>query len=264
MLDGVESRNLPRFARPSSSRRLTKAERERLLRDYFEHYRSISAADPDLLSQKLPRDCFDELLTVIGGILQRRAADLAVHPGPVRDFLERNTLPASVAELLPPDFRAFCLALNALKQWVAAEQQATDRYLLGGNARGELRNVAGTCVATGRALESGCELHHPVRDGRPPIPLCPDAHDKIEKQQSKAEASDDPNFPIIAQIRRETHNSWLNLRKGCQDLLGAQVSFETPAVRAGARAFVRKVINATGLSLQQIIDFLDSNDLGLE
>jgi len=197
-------------------------------------------------------------------VLLQHTRDLAVQPGPVQNFLELNGLPPSVAQLLPPDFRAFCLALNALKQWVSAEQQATDRYLLGGNARGELRATAGSCIMMRRSLEGDCELHHPVRDGRPPIPLCHEAHDQIEKQQSNADTSANPSYLVISKIRRETHNSWTNLRKACLDLMGEKVNFGTPAVRNGARGFARKVVNATNLSFDQIIDFLDSHELGLE
>ena len=50
--------------------------------------------------------------------------------GSVREFLNTNPLPPATAPLLTDEFRTFCLALNALKQWVAAEQAATDRYLV--------------------------------------------------------------------------------------------------------------------------------------
>jgi hypothetical protein len=252
------------YKRPKSRTTLTKAQREGLLREYFDHYRTIAKNNPALLNQKLPREISKALLDVIGGVLLEQTKDLAVKPGPVREFLELNSLPPSLASLLPSDFRAFCLVLNSLKQWVGAEQQATDRFLLGGNARGELRAIAGSCIVTGKSLDGDCELHHPVRDGRPPVPLCHKAHDEIEKQQAKADASSDPNFPTISNIRAERKNSWRNLRRGCLDLLGREVKHSTPAVGAGARAFARKVSKATGLSFEQIIDFLDSNDLGPE
>lgn len=132
------------------------------------------------------------------------------------------------------------------------------------NARNELRAIAGSCIATAKSLDGDCELHHPVRDGRPPIPLCQEAHDEIERQQSRADASSDPNFLIISKIRHQNNNSWRNLRRGCLELLGEKVNHSTPAVGAGARAFARKVSNATGLRFEQIIDFLDLNELGLE
>jgi hypothetical protein len=264
MSDLTEAHWTPAYKRPKSSITLTKLERQHLLGEYFTNYRSIANENPTLLNQKLPRVVFKDLLNVLGGVLLQQARDISVKPGPVRDFLELNTLPPSLAPLLPPDFRAFCLALNALKQWVAAEQQATDRFLLGGNARDELKTMAASCIVTGKSLNDDCELHHPVRDGRPPIPLCHEAHDDIEKQQSRADASADPDFRTISNIRRERNNSWSHLRKGCLELLGQKVKHSTPAVGAGARAFARKVSNATGLSFERIIDFLDAHDLGLE
>jgi hypothetical protein len=217
-----------------------------------------------LLNQKLPREAFKALLDNIGSLLLEKTKALADQPGPVQDFLERNGLPPSVARMLPPDFRAFCLALNALKQWVAAEQQATDRYLLGGKARNELRAIAESCIVTGRSLDGGCELHHPVRDGRPPIPLCHEAHDRIERQERTDDASPDVNFTIISKIRRQSNNSWKNLRKGCRELLGEKVGHSTPAVGAGARAFARKAATDTGLNFGEIVNLLDRYDLGLD
>jgi len=76
------------------------------------------------------------------------------------------------------------LAINSLKQWVVAEQGATDRYLLGGAARDLCREATDTCLVTGAVLTNGIELHHPVRDGRPPIPLSKEGHASIEGQSS--------------------------------------------------------------------------------
>ena len=102
-----------------------------LLERYYGEYRAWAAEDPSQLNRKVPREAFDELLNRAGALLLEQAAVLATTPGPVREFLEQNPLPLSLAGKLPDEFRAFTLALNALKQWVAAEQAATDRYLLG-------------------------------------------------------------------------------------------------------------------------------------
>jgi hypothetical protein len=260
----TEEPQMAEYKRPKSQIVLTKAQREGLLREYFDHYRAIAKKNPALLNQKLPRDVYKALLHVMGSVLLAQTKDLAAKPGPVREFLELNSLPPSLAPLLPPDFRAFCLALNALKQWVSAEQHATDRYLLGGNARDELRAIAGSCIVTGRSLDGDCELHHPVRDGRPPIPLCHDAHSQIEQQGPKEDPSSDTSFSIISQIRSQNNNSWKNLRKGCLDLTGEKVKHSTPAVRAGALAFARKASKATGLTFTEIVRLLDSYKLGLD
>ena len=88
----------------------------------------IAANNQALLSQKISRDAFKELLDRIGALLIEESHVLASESGPVREFLELNVLPASFSDLLPAHFRAFCLVLNALKIWVSAEQAATDRY----------------------------------------------------------------------------------------------------------------------------------------
>jgi hypothetical protein len=251
------------YKRPKNQITLTKSQREGLLREYFDHYRRMARDNPALLNQKLPRETYKALLDIIGRVLLERTKDLAFKPGPVREFIELNSLPPSLGSLLPPDFRAFCLALNALKQWVSAEQHATDRYLLGGNARNDLRAIAGSCIVTGRSLDGDCELHHPVRDGRPPVPLCHDAHDRIEQQGTTEDDSSDSNFSVISKIRRQNNNSWKSLRKGCLDLMGEQVKHSTSAVRAGALSFARKSSNATGLTFGEIIDLLDTYSLGL-
>jgi hypothetical protein len=86
--------------------------------------------------------------------------------------LEVNPLPDVLQGLLPDDFRVYCLALKALKQWLAAEQAAADRYLLGGKAQQACLDAADSCVVTGEPV-AGDEitLHYPVHDGRPPIPI---------------------------------------------------------------------------------------------
>jgi hypothetical protein len=115
MLDATEAKPPPRYTRPKNSIALSKADRESLLKEHFQYYRMVSATDPNLLNQKLPRDVSKGLLDLLGGVLLHETKDLAAKPGPVKDFLELNRLPPSLAQLLPPDFRVFCLALNALK-----------------------------------------------------------------------------------------------------------------------------------------------------
>ena len=176
------------YNRPKSNHSLDKAQRVTLLQSYFDHYREIAKVDKQALNQKLSREASDDLLDQIGCLLLAHATEAANTPGPVCDFLARNPLPKSLERLLPDDFRAFCLALNALKQWLAAEQAATDRYLLGGKAREECRAEATTCVVTGEAIARGqAVLHHPVRDGRPPIPLSKRGHAELEGQAGSAD-----------------------------------------------------------------------------
>jgi len=74
---------------------------------------------------------------------------------------------------------------------VAAEQSATDRYLFGGASRKLCRAAADSCLVSGDHLGPDCELHHPVRDGRPAIPLSKHGHGLIEGQISSE--GDDPS-----------------------------------------------------------------------
>jgi hypothetical protein len=261
MSDITQAQPACAYRRPRNGFSLTKAQRRELSNYYFQHYRTIATTNPTLLNQKLSREVFDELLDAVGGLLLQGTKELAAKPGPLRDFLELNTLPPPLARLLPTDFRAFCLALNALKQWVSREQLATDRFLLGGNARDELRAISGSCIVTGNSLEGGCELHHPIRDGRPPIPVCHEAHDQIEQQQPKIDSSMNPNLVLMSKIRKERNNSWKNLQRGCLDLLGEKVNHSTASVGAGSRSFARKVSQATGLNLREILDLMKQNDL---
>lgn len=164
-----------------------------------------------------------------------------------------------MAALLPGEFRAFCLALNAVKQWVAKEQAATDRYLLGGVARALCREAGKTCLVTGEVLGPDAELHHPVRDGRPPIALSKRGHASIDGQVATV-GRDRIGRAIIA-TRGEGNRSWAQLRRGCLDLLGKPVPWPSKASAAGARAFARKTSTAAKVGYVEILTWLDENGL---
>jgi len=176
------------YERPRIDRKPNAEERRQLLQDYVDHYAVVAKDHPELLNQKLPRLVFGNVLDRIGGLLLKEAHKLAKENTQVRDFLADNPPPPSVCRYLSDQFRAFCLLLNSLKQWVSAEQAATDRYFLAGNVRTELRSMLAACIVTGDPLESHTvTLHHPVRDGRPPLPISKKGHAKIEEQTPKAE-----------------------------------------------------------------------------
>jgi len=174
------------YQRKRPGLKLTKSEREELLREHWNFYRAQSKRDPSVLNRKLPRSAFSDLLDELGAIILDRVSEIASRPGAVRQFLDENPLPPALELMLPEDFRVFCLALNALKQWIAAEQAAADRYLLGGRARQECLTAGDVCLVTGDLLGERVELHHPVRDGRPPLPLSIDGHYIIEGQVQKS------------------------------------------------------------------------------
>ena len=248
------------YNRPTNKQKLSKPEKLDLLNDYAEHYRHLMATDKAALNRKVPRELFGDLMDQLGEMLLFESAKIAVDTGPVRKFLNDNPLPQSMKERLPDKFRDFCLALNSLKQWVAAEQAATDRFLLGGNARDLCREAVKTCLVTGIALGQDSELHHPVRDGRPPIPLSKKGHDEIEGQVATMHS--DPISRTLCALKNEKNHSWAQLRRGCLDQLGRQEPWPSKASASGARAFAKKSAAAAGLGYEQILEWLKSNNLG--
>jgi hypothetical protein len=247
------------YRRPTNKRLLSKTAKLDLLKAYTIHYQQVAATDPAALNRKVPRDAFEGLLDRIGEIIVQESESLAISPGVVREFLDANRLPANLAPLLPDAFRVFCLALNSLKQWVVAEQGATDRYLLGGHARQLCREAGGTCVVTGEPLASKVELHHPVRDGRPPIALTKRGHATIEGQTLKS--GHDAMEEALISLRRKRNRSWAHLRRGCLDLIGTPVPWESKGSTADARTFARKAAEATGWRYADILLWLDGKGL---
>jgi hypothetical protein len=249
------------YKRPTNRTPLSNAEKLNLLKDYMQHYRQLTASDVTVLNRKVPRGAFGDLLDRLGEMLLTESVKLTEAMGPVRTFLDANPLPPAMAERLPDNFRVFCLALNSIKQWIAAEQSATDRYLLGGAARELCREAAKTCLVTGSALGQDSELHHPVRDGRPPILLSKNGHALIEDQL--ASVGDDSIGRSLWALKREGNRSWLQLRRGCLDLLGRPEPWPSKASAAGARVFAKKAATAADVGYEQILEWMDNKGLGL-
>lgn len=241
--------------RPVNNAPLSKQDKLRLLKEYAAYYRDAVSADDKALNRKIPREAFADLLDRIGTLLVDESARLATGRGPVREFLGANPLPDRVAPLLPDSFRAFCLALNSLKQWVAKEQAATDRYLLGGLSRQMCREAGAACLVTGEMLGADAELHHPVRDGRPPVLLSKAGHDRIEGQE-RVNATDPIERELVA-LRRKMNLSWAHLRRGCLDLLGTPVVASSKAMASSARSYARKASAATHRDYQELLEWLD-------
>jgi hypothetical protein len=247
------------YKRPTSRGKLSKAEKLDLLRNYNRYYRELYVADETVLNRKIPRGAFADLLNRLGEMLLTESEKLAEAAGPVRTFLRDNPLPPEIAKKLSADFRVFCLALNSLKQWVAVEQAATDRYLLGGHARELCREAVKTCLVMDGALGQDSELHHPVRDGRPPILLSKEGHASIENQRA---SMDDPIGRKLSKLRHETNRSWAQLRRGCLDLVGRPVPWPSRASASGARAFAKRAAAAAG-GYEKILKWMDSRGLGI-
>jgi hypothetical protein len=247
------------YKRALSKSRLSKADKLDLLKQYFEHYRLLAATDRGVLNQKLPREAFNDLLSALGEMLQDESNTLASIEGPIGAFLDDNPLPPALAQRLPREFRVFCLALNALKQWVAAEQSATDRYLLGGDARKLCREATDRCLVSGDMLGADCELHHPVRDGRPAIPLSKRGHDLIEGQVSCD--GDDPIEQALFALRRKGNRSWAQLRRGCLDCIGRPEPGLSKRGAANDRAFASKAAAAANIGYEGILEWLKKKGL---
>jgi len=247
------------YERPENELPLSPEEKPILLKQYFEYYRALSETNPSALNAKLPRSAFEDLLNELGEMLLAKSRSLASIEGPVGTFLDDNPLPSAIAQHLPREYRVFCLALNAIKQWVAAEQSATDRYLLGGTSRKLCCAAADSCLVSGDILGSDCELHHPVRDGRPAIPLSKHGHDLIEGQISSE--GDDPIGQALSKLRREGNRSWAQLRRGCLDLTGQSEPGTSKRGAANDRAFARKAAVAANVSYEEIREWLNENGL---
>ena len=70
-------------------------------------------------------------------------------------------------------------------------------------------------------------------------------------------------FERMKGVRAQTHQSWVNIRKGVQALQGKpHKDFGTPNVGNTAKSCVRRISKETGLSLAQIENVLDERRLG--
>lgn len=241
------------YKRYKSEKILSKQEKVNLMAEYIDYYNKIiNEQGIEKLNVKISRKVFDNILDEIGSILNKQAIKIANEDGPVKDFLHANPLPNHMKELLPDDFRVFTLILNSLKQWVSAESAATDKFLLGHTAKQICKTAVDRCIVTGGELGEKPELHHPMRDGRPPILLSKKGHDLIEQNNCGDIDEEDDDWNVIKRIRAEKRQSWVQLREGCNAILT-----ESMNCRTGAKSFANKVIKETGLSVTEVIDMLD-------
>ncbi len=254
--DRIELGPVMSYVRPELDVPIPAAQKTELLSEYVRHYAALARADQSTLRRKVANQKFADLLDKIGDLIIAESARLAKEPGPVRTFLEENPVPAGMAPFLTDSVRAFCLALNALKQWVNKEQIAMDGYLLGKNARRLCRSAVSQCILTGDSLDSAAELHHPVRDGRPPLLLSKKGHAQLEGQASNNDAADPIGVVLIA-LKRKKNLSWAHLRRGCLDLAGHESDSSSAAMKASARSYARKASEATGLGYSEILDWMD-------
>lgn len=252
------------YTRYMNNSPLSPEEKTQLLQEYILYYEGlVKEGNLDLLNQKLPRSAVADVLDTIGGLLKSKAKELAESSKEVQEFLSANPLPGRMAKLLPDDFRVFVLILNALKQWVMAESAYCDRYLMGGTVRKNCRKAIDHCLVTGEPLTGTIELHHPVRDGRPPIPLSKKGHSIIEGQiaagddaSPEDEEGPDATWDKLRRIRNQQNKSWVQLREGLTALkTGSMVC------RPNAKAFANKVVRELGVSPDDIFELLDAHEV---
>jgi hypothetical protein len=141
------------------------------------------------LNVKVDRKLFEDLLNTIGVTLQKFAKQVSLNTQQypeLNQILSDHPVPDSVKDIMTNDFRIFCLSLNALKQWLSAEQASMDRVLLGGEFKKKLKKKFNSCILTNETLlydvKGQVNFHHTMRDGRFPIPLSKGGHDKLEGQ----------------------------------------------------------------------------------
>jgi len=249
------------YTRPKSEHKLSPDEKRELLQEYFDYYHEVSVSNPELLNSKLPRSAFDELINEIGELILEKTEKLACTENEVSQFLKDNPLPEHLEKYLPNNFRTYSLALNSMKQWLSAEQAATDRYIFGGTVREQCKKLGKSCLVSGTpADECTIELHHPVRDGRPPIPLAKEAHAKIEGQSSITREQDEV-MKIIYPIKRSGNRSWVMLKLGCELLLNIANTNKSKNVQASSKTFARKSSEASGLSFKELLHWVEANNL---
>ena len=244
------------YKRLENKKALSKSEKLDLLKKYSEYYnRLIEEKGIEILNIKIPRTAFESSLDKIGVLLLKESENLLKDEN-IRVFLDDNPLPEFMQEALPDNFRVFSLLLNSLKQWVTAESSATDRYLLGGNARNMCKSVSSRCLVTNDNLGDDAELHHPLRDGRPPILISKIGHKQIEGHIKGIGTSDDPIWNKIKELRSQRNMSWVQLVEGCNTFLHKKSEVYC---RPGAKSFAKVVIKETGLDAKKIIDILKQN-----
>ncbi len=249
------------YIRPKSKHKLTPDEKRELLQEYFNYYHDVSITNPERLNSKLPRNAFDELLSEIGELILAKTEILSSTENEVSQFLKNNPLPKHLEKYLPENFRIYSLALNSMKQWLSAEQAATDRYIFGGTVRAQCKKLGKSCLVSGvPADKCTIELHHPVRDGRPPIPLAKDVHAKIEGQTSAIREQDEV-MKAIYPIKRSGNRSWVMLKLGCELLLNIANTNKSKNVQASSKTFARKSSEASGLNFKELLHWVEANNL---
>jgi hypothetical protein len=187
----MKPRNYKRYTSKYQDKRENSIERKEFERKVIEGFLGLYQ-DENHLNTKLERSLFQPILNEIGYSLQEYARTVANDKEifkEINEALEKNPVPEVAKEIMTDEFRIFCLSLNALKQWLSAEQASMDRVLLGGEFKSKLKKLVTHCPVNNEELryskKGQVNYHHPMRDGRFPLPMSKHGHDTIEGQLGK-------------------------------------------------------------------------------
>jgi hypothetical protein len=116
-------------------------------------------------------------------------------------------------------------------------------------ARKQVVDTAEEYIATIRKLltDSPAAQPSPLSES-PAIPaLSAVASNRPDRVNQSTLAS--PDWAKILEIKRAGNRSWINLRRGCLDQMGAGVYHGTPKVRAASRAFAKRLMRRRDYNL---------------
>lgn len=198
-------------------------------------------------------DCIQFVNAVSMNALSQASASLT-------SFLRENPWPSEMMDddlVLSEQDRAKVVVLNAVKQWVSKESRYLDTIFTGGSFRKKLRALCAerNCPICERPFaQLKIELHHTVRDGRPPVPLCSQCHQKLERQSQ----SDSPPVSDVKRIRASRNASWKNLHKATKSLQELRHGpFSTQNVENASKSIVRLIMRETKLSLRELQSIIE-------
>lgn len=257
------------FTPPKPSSKIPVAEKEQVLRTYIEYYRQAAKNAPESLRVKLKRSHLQPFLDEIGEHLARLASEIggknvpeSHHGKAVRKFLEDNPIPGDMGKYLTLELRAYALLVHGLHQWAVGQSLTADRWVISGNARDTLRACTDRCVVTDEPFgDNLIELHHPGRDGRPPIPVSEKGHkiadDVFDPQDEKGK--------MLVAVRRRLRFGWRVIWQGCLVELGETVDlsgYKNPKGRRSAVATrARRFSKESSTTIEEIRKWIEENDL---
>jgi hypothetical protein len=254
------------FEPPKPAAKLTPNEKDEFLAAYLAYYADAAKTNPTELRRKIPRSVFQPLLDQIGEVVAGMAKEIAdknvpsEHGKKVRQFLVENPIPGEIGKHLTSEMRAYAVLIRALHQWVVSQSLAIDRWIIAGDARKTLRLSSPKCIVTGDSFgQNTIELHHPMRDGRPPLPVSRKGHQVADD----VFAPEDELGKALVSTRRKCRRSWRLIWQGCLVELGEPVDFSEygrnreKSAGTAARWFARE----TKLSFSEIKAWIDENEL---